>query len=354
MGLKEKPLINNEYYSQENHGPYENFNLGDFTLESGEVLKDASLAFSIIGKLNKDRSNAILFTIMFSGTSKNMEHYIGPGKALDPSKYCIILPNQLGNGISTSPNNAACDQAMNAFPEISIGDDVVAQHRLLTEKLQITELQLVTGWSMGAQQTYEWAIRYPTMVKRAAPIAGTAKCTPHNSLYVDVFSAALTSDPAYAEGSYESAHSCEEGLRRLAHVFALMGACSDFYKEEVWRRLGFKSQQECLENFWVAWFKPMDPNVLICMANKWKLGDSSQHANGDLTQALQRIRAKMYVIAFEKDMFVPPADAEFEQKQIKNSELKIVPSLLGHFAMLGLLEEDFKAIDDLFSELLSS
>ena len=354
MGQKENYLITNEYYTQEKHGPYETFNLGDFQLESGEILKDASLAYSIHGELNDDHSNAVLFTIMFSGTSKNMEHYIGPGKALDPNKYCIILPNQLGNGISTSPNNANSDQMMNKFPEISIGDDVVAQHRLVTEKLQISELQLVTGWSMGAQQTYEWAIRYPAMVKRAAPIAGTAKCTPHNALYVDVFSQALTSDPAYLEGAYTTSQSCENGLKRLAYVFALMGACSDFYKHEVWKKLGFHSQQECLENFWTAWFKPMDPNVLICMADKWKRGDSSLHAGGDLVLALSRIRAKMYVIAFERDMFVPPADAEFEQKYIKNSELKIVPSLMGHFAMLGLLEDDFMAIDSLFSQLLSS
>ena len=346
--------MNNDYYTPENHGPYESFSLGDFQLESGELLKDASLAYAIHGKLNKDRNNAILFTVMFSGTSKNMEHYIGPGKALDPEKYCIILPNQLGNGISTSPNNARGEQAMNGFPDISIGDDVVAQHRLLTEKFQIKELQLVTGWSMGAQQTYEWAIRFPDMVKRAAPIAGTAKCTPHDALYVDVFSEALTSDPAFLEGSYTSAHACEYGLKRLAHVFALMGACSDFYKNEVWRKLGFHSQQECLENFWEAWFKPMDPNVLVCMANKWKRGDSSLHANGDLVQALGRITAKMYVIAFERDMFVPPVDAENEQKYIKNSELKVVPSLMGHFAMLGLLEEDFSAIDSLFEQLLTS
>ncbi len=352
--FKEKFLLNNEYYSIENHGPYEMYELGDFALESGETLKNARLAYAQHGELNEDRSNAILFTIMFSGTSKNMEHYIGPGKALDTNKYCIILPNQLGNGISTSPHNIDGEQAMQNFPVISIGDDVVAQHKLLTEKFGITQLQLVTGWSMGAQQTYEWAIRYPDMVERAAPIAGTAKCTPHNALYVEVFSEALTSDPNFLEGAYTTAHSCELGLKRLAHVFALMGASSEFYKQEVWRKLGFSSKEECMENFWTAWFKPMDPNALLCMANKWKLGDSSRHANGELPKALERITAKMYIIAFEMDMFVPPADAAYEQQFVKNSELKIVPSLMGHFAMLGLIEDDFHAINTLFSELLAA
>ena len=346
-------MLNNEYYTQQNHGPYEFFELGDFDLQSGQVLKNASLAYAIHGELNEDRSNAILFTIMFSGTSKNMEHYIGPGKALDPNKYCIILANQLGNGLSTSPHNINGDQAMERFPHLSIGDDVVAQHRLITEKFNISELQLVTGWSMGAQQTLEWAIRYPEIVKRAAPIAGTARCTPHNALYVDVFSEALKSDPAFNEGAYTSAHGCELGLKRLAHVFALMGVCPEFYKQQQWQRLGFDSQQACMENFWEAWFKPMDPNALLIMAEKWKQGDSSIHAGTDIKKALNRISAKTFMIAFEQDMFVPPADMADEQQAIKDSELKIIPSLMGHFSMLGLFEEDFNAINALFSELLS-
>jgi len=347
-------LLNNEYYTPDNHGPYEYFELGDFSLESGQTLKNAQLAYAIYGELNADRSNAILFTIMFSGTSKNMAHYIGPGKALDPEKYCIILPNQLGNGISTSPHNIDGDQAMENFPTLSIGDDVVAQHRLLTEKFKINELQLVTGWSMGAQQTLEWAIRYPEMVKRAAPIAGTAQCTPHNALYVEVFSEALTSDPEFNQGAYAKAHSCELGLKRLAHVFALMGVSAELYKQQQWKRLGFESKQAFLEQFWEAWFKPMDPNALLVMAKKWKAGDASQHSENDLVQALQSITAKTYMIGFEKDMFVPPADLAYEQQYIAHSELKLLPSLMGHFAMLGLFEEDFQAIDGLFSQLLAS
>lgn len=97
----------------------------------------------------------------------------------------------------------------------------------------------------------------------------------------------------------------------------------------------------------------MDPNALLAMARKWRRGDSSVHANNNLQRALQRIRAITYMIAFEKDMFVPPADMALEQQYIGNSEMKVIPSLMGHFAMLELLEEDFNVINDLFAELLS-
>ncbi|MGZ8200584.1 MAG: alpha/beta fold hydrolase [Methylosarcina sp.] len=346
-------MLENEFYTQERHGPFEYFELGDFLLESGEVLADAKIAYALHGKLNEAKNNAILMTIMFSGTSKNMEHYIGKDLALDPTKYCIILPNQLGNGLSTSSQNAHESQARSKFPRLSIGDDVEAQHRLLTERFGIKELQLVTGWSMGAQQTYEWAIRYPEMIKRAVPIAGTAKCTPHDRLFVDVFCEALKSDPAWENGEYTEPHACQTGLKRLAQVFALMGCSAEFYKQRYWKRLGFESLQQCLTDFWEAWFLPMDPNVLLKMAEKWKNGDSSARYDGDLVRALKRITAKTHVVAFEQDMFIPVEDCRYEQKCIHGSELKVISSSMGHFSMLGCFEEDFLSIDNVYKEILS-
>lgn len=149
-----------------------------------------------------------------------MEHFIGDDKALDPNKYYIILPNQLGGSLSTSPHNIDGAQSMSEIPDISIDDDVVARNRLFTEH-GIQALQLVTGWSIGAQQTYEWAIRYSNMVRRAAPIAGTAKCTSCDALYVDVFCEALKSDSAWNGGNYADPHACEAGLKRF-------GACVCF------------------------------------------------------------------------------------------------------------------------------
>jgi homoserine O-acetyltransferase len=78
------------------------------------------------------------------------------------------------------------------FPHVRIGDDVRAQHKLATEKFGLNNLALVVGGSMGAQQTYEWAVRYPDMVKRAAPIAGTAKNTIHDFLFTETLADAIT------------------------------------------------------------------------------------------------------------------------------------------------------------------
>ncbi|WP_442975025.1 alpha/beta fold hydrolase, partial [Salmonella enterica] len=157
--------------------------IGSLDLEEGGRLARCELAVATHGRLNAARDNAILVPTWYSGTSKIMEQaYIGPGRALDPSRYFIIVVNQIGNGLSSSPHRAD-DPA--AFPRVRIGDDLRAQHRLLTVVFGIERLALVVGGSMGAQQTYEWAVRFPDAVKRAAPIAGTAKNTPHDFRYAE-------------------------------------------------------------------------------------------------------------------------------------------------------------------------
>ncbi|MFK8068950.1 MAG: alpha/beta fold hydrolase [Gammaproteobacteria bacterium] len=342
-------MSDNSFYTAEQHGEFEVYDLGDFDLENGAKLENATLAYKTFGKLNEDGDNAILFPVMFSGTHAAMAPYVGEGLALDPDKYFVVIPNQLGGGLSTSPHNS---QDAASFPELSISDDVRAQHQLLTEHLGVKHLQLVTGWSMGAQQTYEWAVRYAEMVERAAPIAGTAKTTHHCSLYVDVFSEALTSDPAWNDGNYTNSADVDQGLRRMARVFAMMGASHELFNSEGWKDIDIPSKEEFLSGFWEAWFAPMDPNNLLAMAKKWRSGDVSSHADGDLEKALGQVTAKVFVMAFERDMFIDLADCKNEQQMIKNSELVTIPSLWGHFSMLGVNPKDFEAINQNLERLL--
>ena len=196
-------MISNSYYSQDVHGPYELHDIGNLELEEGGTIRDCKLAYATFGALNAAKDNAILVPTWYSGTSKIMEQvYIGKGRALDPDKYFIIVVNQIGNGLSTSPHNTPAPAGMGNFPHVRIGDDVRAQHRLVTEKFGVKSLALVVGGSMGAQQTYEWAVRYPEMVKRAAPIAGTARNTVHDFLFTETLMEAITSDPGFNKGFY--------------------------------------------------------------------------------------------------------------------------------------------------------
>ena len=87
----------------------------------------------LLGTLNTAKDNAILVPTWYSGTNKIMQEvYIGNGRALDPDKYFIIIVNQIGNGLSTSPHNTPTPAGMGNFPRVRIGDDVRAQHKFVT------------------------------------------------------------------------------------------------------------------------------------------------------------------------------------------------------------------------------
>jgi homoserine O-acetyltransferase/O-succinyltransferase len=145
-------VSNDEYYSQELHGPYQHFDIGDFGLEEGGKIQSCKLAYATFGRLSPQKDNAILILTWYSGTSKIMEQvYIGPGRAIDPDKYFVIIANQIGNGLSSSPHNTPAPFNGSKFPRVRISDDVMAQHRLITEKFGIKRLELVLGGSMGAQ-----------------------------------------------------------------------------------------------------------------------------------------------------------------------------------------------------------
>jgi homoserine O-acetyltransferase len=341
----------NSYYGQEGHGPYELMDIGTLELEEGGSISNCQLAVATHGTLNAEKDNAILVPTWYSGTSKIIEDvYIGSGRALDPDKYFIVVVNQIGDGLSTSPHNS--DGA--SFPKVRIGDDVRAQHKLLTETFGITSLALVVGGSMGAQQTYEWAVRYPDMVKRAAPIAGTAKNTEHDFIYTETLIEAIITDPKFNNGDYADSAEVAAGLRRHAKLWTVMGWSTEFFRQNRHQALGFESMQAFVDEFMTGYFAPMDPNDLLCMAWKWQRGDVSRHTDGDLAAALGRITAKTFVMPISHDMFFPPTDCEVEQQLIPNSELKIINSIDGHLALFGTDPDCQAQIDTALMELLAS
>ena len=123
-------------------------------MQSGTVLPDVRLAYAVHGRLNAARDNGIVYPSHYAGTHDDDSWNIGPGRALDPEKYCIIVPNLLGNGVSTSPSCPPAGMASTDFPAVTMLDSIRLQHRLVTEVFGVTRLALVTGHSMGAQQAF--------------------------------------------------------------------------------------------------------------------------------------------------------------------------------------------------------
>ena len=227
---------------------YEIFDLGNLPLQSGATLREAKLAYQTYGRLNAAKDNAIVFPTFFGGQHYQNAAIIGPGRALDPDRYFIIVPNMMGNGLSSSPSNTPMPYDRARFPRVSLYDNVTSQHRLVTELFGIERIALVVGWSMGAQQTYQWGSLYPQMVERIAPICGSARTSKHNFVFLEGVKAALTADDAWANGWYEKPP--YKGLRALGRVYAGWAVSQAFYREEVYLDLGYSSLEDYLVAFW--------------------------------------------------------------------------------------------------------
>src|SRR5258706_16444397 len=140
---------------------YEIFPLDNVVLQSGATLRGAHLAYKTFGTLSPRKDNVIVYPTWYSAQHQDNEWLIGEGRALDPRKYFIIIPNMLGNGLSSSPSNTPPPYDGPRFPQVTPYDNVQVQHRLVTEKFGIEHIRLVTGWSMGALQSFHWGALFP-------------------------------------------------------------------------------------------------------------------------------------------------------------------------------------------------
>jgi homoserine O-acetyltransferase/O-succinyltransferase len=334
---------------------YEVFDLGDVTLQGGATLRDAKLAYKTYGELNADKSNAIVYPTWYSGRHWDNEWLIGDGMALDPANYFIIVPNMLGNGLSSSPSNTPPPYDKARFPNVTFYDQVQQQHKLVTEKFGIETLPLVTGWSMGAGQTYQWAVSFPDMVQRACPFCGSSKTSEHNVVFLEGVKAALTADDAFKGGWYDEKP--VKGLRAAARVYAGWGFSQAFYWDQVYKELGYSTLEDFLVAFWEGFFLDRrDPNNLLTMLWTWQKGDIGKTPgfDGDHIAALKSIKAKTIVLPAVKDLYFPPEDEEYAAQYIPNGELRVIPGVWGHFAGGGANPVDIKFIDDVLKELLAS
>jgi homoserine O-acetyltransferase len=330
----------------------QSFPLGDVTLQSGATLWRAHLAYQTYGTLNAARDNVVVIPTFYSGHHTDCEAMMTPGRAIDPARYFVIVPNMLGNGLSSSPSNTPPPLDRAAFPQVTVYDNVVCQHRLLTEHLGIERVRLVAGFSMGAQQAFHWGALFPDMVRAIAPICGTARTSAHNVVFLEGLKAALTADATFDGGWYGAPP--VKGLIAFARVYAGWVYSQDFYREAEYRKMGLASIEDVLR-FSEARYRARDANDLLAMLWTWQHADVSGHSrfNGDLAAALKAITARAIVMPSATDLYFRVRDNELETALMPNAELRPIPSIWGHAAGRGTNPPDNQFIDAALQELLS-
>ncbi|MGB7415701.1 MAG: alpha/beta fold hydrolase [Thermosynechococcaceae cyanobacterium] len=305
------------------------FTIRDFLLQCGVVLPEVQIVYQTYGELNAEQSNAILYPTSYGAQHTDVDWLVRPGGILDPTAWFVIMPNMLGNGLSTSPSN--CEAATKPGFYFTHYDNVRVQAELL-DYLGIERLALIYGWSMGAQQAYHWGVIDPERVQRIAAICGTAKTTDHNRIFLYSLRAALTADPAWNGERFEGTP--ERGFHAFTQIYASWAASQAYYRAKPYLKWGYSSLEEYLLQSWEAGYRKRDPHNLLAMIETWLHCDVSDNPvyQGDFERSLASITAKTLVMPATTDLYFTPEDCQAEADLIRNSRYIPIPSIWGHRA----------------------
>lgn len=329
------------------------FYAGDLLLQSGQTLSGARLHYATYGSLNAAGDNAVLIPTYYTGTHSSNEAFFGPGRAIDTDKYFVVVPNLFGNGLSSSPSNSTSAESAAEFPLVSIYDNVECQYRLLTEELGVERIQLAAGWSMGAIQVYHFAALYPQMVDNLVPFCGSARCSPHNDVFLQGVAAALKADSQYSEGRYSSPP--VNGLKAFARVYCGWAYSQNFFRQHMYKELGFSDIESLLRD-WEQDHLDWDANNLLSKIATWRSADISRHDQfgGSFESAMQAITARTIVMPCNTDLYFPVEDSRIEVSLMRDAELRVIDSDWGHCcASPGRNAETMALLEKTFAELLA-
>ncbi|MEM7207464.1 MAG: alpha/beta fold hydrolase [Pseudomonadota bacterium] len=332
---------------------YQVHQLGDFELQSGEVLVDAFLAYKTYGELNANADNVVVLPTFYTGSHYRNEGFFDADRAIDPAKHFVVSINMFGNGLSCSPSNAS-EQCRGAkFPSVTLWDNIAAQHELLTEGLGVKHIALVAGWSMAGCQSYQWAAQYPDMVRAILPFCASAKTSAHNIVFLEGVKAALQADENWNSGNYTTQP--VSGLRAFGRVYAGWAFSQTFYRNALYKQLGFATFDDLLDDWAEDHAENWDANNLLCKLDTWQRGDISANVlyDGNFESALNAVKAKAILIPASSDLYFPPDDNAIEVAHMPNADLRVYETDWGHcVANPGNDPEFHLFLDDCVRELI--
>jgi homoserine O-acetyltransferase len=318
-------------------------------LQRGGVLGPVTLAYETWGTLNARGDNAILITHALTGDTHAHDlawpddsktawwnPLIGPGRFFDTSRYFVVCSNVLG-GCAGSTGPASCDQRIGRnygmrFPLITIHDIVRAQRRLL-EHLEVRQLAMVAGGSIGGQQALQWAISYPELVRKVVVIAASAALSAQAIAFSEVARQAIMADPAWQLGDYMPGHGPSAGLA-IARMLAMITYQSEEAMEMRFARrsaerpdvpsptqspaLGGRFDVEgYLYHQGEALTRRFDANSYLYLSRAMDLYDASE-GYASLDDALRRVRSQALFIGIRSDFLFPPAHVRWLADRVRS------------------------------------
>lgn len=294
--------------------------LSNFHFRSGDILPGLRMHYRALGVPKRDENGVVRNAVLIlHGTGGNGTNFLraefagelfGPGQLLDAARYFLILPDNIGHGLSSRPSEGLHAK----FPHYGYHDMIEAQHRLLTEGLKINHLRLVMGTSMGGMHTWFWGELHPDFMDALMPLASLpVQISGRNRAWRKIIIDAIRNDPDWRNGEYKSP---PLGLRTAAQVLYFMSNNPvQRQKEAPTLELSDKALDEYAANV----MKTRDANDLL-----YALESSSDY---DPNPGLEKIKAPLLAVNFADDLINPPelGILEREIKRVKRGKAVVFP-----------------------------
>ena len=353
-----------------------------FAMKRGGVLHGAHVAFETWGALNTARDNAVLILTGLSPSAHAAanavdtspgwwEDMLGPGKAIDTTRWFVICVNSLGSDKgSTCP--ASIDPATDepyrlSFPDLSLEDVAHAAHATVAS-LGIEKLACLIGCSMGGMSALAYMLLHPGSVRAHISVDTAPQAQPFAIAIRSLQREAIRLDPHWNEGQYDNDHYPDIGMsiaRKLGVItyrsamewngrFARIRLDPEQREEQPF---GFEFQVESyLEGHAQRFVRTFDPNSYLYLSRASDWFDIAEYGQGSVLEGLKRIHIEQaMVIGVSTDILFPLEQQEqiAEGLQAAGAQVEFVAlnSPQGHDAFLVDIDNYSRAIGGFLARL---
>jgi homoserine O-acetyltransferase/O-succinyltransferase len=292
----------------------------DYRFRCGQTLPELKIHYRTLGKPVRDEKGAVRNAVLImhgttgSGDQFGRAEFAGElfikGGLLDPDRYYIILPDDIGHGQSSKPS----DGLHAKFPQYGYLDMIDAEHRLVADGLKVNHLRLVMGTSMGGMHTWLWGEKYSDFMDALMPLGSLpAQISGRNRMWRKMISEAIRTDPEWREGEYSSQ---PRSLKFAAEILFFMSSNPLLRYQDA--PTGPQADK-ILDDYAAKAMKTMDANDVL-----YAVESSRDYDPGP---DLESIKAPLVAVNTADDLINPPdlGILEREIKRVKHGKAVLIP-----------------------------